>query len=129
MSIQTALARGRVMAESLMTDTCRIRRKTGETTSGGVITPTYATVYTGPCRVQARRIAPRGREVGEAYVVVERTELQLPVAVTGLLDGDVVDQIVSGTDGDLAARVYTLRGITAKTHDTKRACELIEVVS
>jgi hypothetical protein len=54
MSRETATLRGRQMAENGMVDACQIRRQTGETTTGGVITPTWTSLYDGPCRVQTQ---------------------------------------------------------------------------
>lgn len=129
MSIASAVERGRILAESLMQDTCTITRKTGEVVSGGVITPTYVQIYTGNCRIQARRVESQGSNVGEAYRLIERLELQLPVTVTGLAEGDVVTVTASALDPDLLGRVFAIRGVTAKTHLTYRRAELIEVTS
>jgi hypothetical protein len=129
MSIETALARGRAAAEALQVDACVIKRRTGETTSGGVITPTWSTLYTGKCRIQTRQLEGQGRDVGEAYVVLERREIQLPITATGLQEGDQATITASALDPDLVGRVYTIRTVTSKTHLTSRRAEIIEVTS
>lgn len=83
MSAASALARGRALAQSLMVDACLIERVTGQTTDDltGVVTPTYATTYTGVCKVQTSGSGAMGdrADVGEVAQVVLRIELQLPV--------------------------------------------------
>jgi hypothetical protein len=129
MSIEAALARGRAAAEALQVDTCVIKRKTGETTSGGVITPTLTTLYTGKCRVQIKSEAGAGQNVGEAYLVVERHEIQLPITVTGLQEGDSITITASTLDPDLVGRVYVIRDVLRKSHLTSRRVTVTEVTS
>jgi hypothetical protein len=131
MSIESALARGRAAAEALQVDTCVIKRKTGETTgAGGVITPAWTTLYTGQkCRVQSIALADQGTTVGEAYRIVKRPEVQLPIAVTGLLEGDVITITASVLDPDLVGRVYTVRDVLTKSQATARRVTVLELTS
>jgi hypothetical protein len=129
MSIESAIARGRAAAENLMVDACVITRKTGETTSGGVITPTLTTLYTGKCRVQVKSEAGAGQNVGEAFRVVERHEVQLPMTVTGLQEGDSIQVTASALDPDLVGRVYVVRDVLRKSHLTSRRVTVTEVTS
>lgn len=130
MSIVTAVLRGRALAEQLMVDTCVIRRKTGESTgAGGVITPTYSTLYTGICRVQSQPQTQTGTDVGEAYLVLERHEVQLPMSVTGLAEGDQITITASVLDPDLVGRVYAVRDVARKSHLTARRVTVLEVTS
>lgn len=129
MSLQSALARGRTAAEALMVDACTIRHKTGESASGGVITPTYSTLYNGKCRVQVRSEAGQGQNVGEAYLVVERHEVQLPMTVTGLREGDQITITASALDPDLVGRVYVVRDVVRKSHLTSRRVTVLEITS
>lgn len=123
MSAATALARGRALAEANMVDTCLIRRITSEITdpASGTITPTYATVYTGKCRVQQKEA--QGREetnVGQAYLIMLVVELQLPMSLTGLQVDDEVTITAAAHDPDLVGRVFTVRDLMHKTHATAR---------
>lgn len=129
MSIESAILRGRVAAEALMVDACTIRRKAGESTIGGVVTPTYSTLYTGKCRVQVKADAGQGQNVGEAYLVVERHEVQLPITVTGLQEGDRITITASALDPDLIGRVYAVRDVLRKSHLTSRRVTVLEVTS
>ena len=132
MSAQTVIVRGRRVAEALMVDACTIRRRTGEATdpSSGVITPTYgADLYSGKCRVQQRQLGGQGQNVGEAYVIVERYEVHLPMSVTGLLEGDQITITASALDPDLVDRVFIVRDVAAKSHLTARRVGVTEVTS
>lgn len=126
------IARGRRAAERLMVDECTIRRKTGEATdpNSGVITPTYgADLYSGKCRVQQRQAAGQEQNVGEAFVLVTRFEVQLPMSVTGLVEGDQITVTASALDPDLVGRVFTVRDVAAKSHLTARRVIVTEVTS
>lgn len=128
MSRESAALRGQVFAEQGMTDTVTITRKTGEVVSGGVITPTYAVVYTGKARLQQRSIVGSRSDIGQASVVVESREVQLPVSVNGLKEGDVVT-VVASQDGDAVGRVFVIRDVLAKSHLTSRRVTVTEVTS
>jgi uncharacterized protein YwlG (UPF0340 family) len=130
MSIGTAIARGRTAAEALMVDTCVIKRRTGQTTgAGGVITPTFTTLYTGKCRVQVKTAARQGGDIGQAYVVVEEREVQLPMTVTGLREGDQITITAAALDPDLVGRAYVVHDVVAKTQLTSRRATVLEVTS
>lgn len=129
MSIQTALARGRAAAEALMVDTCTITRTIGESTVGGVVTPTTSTIYSGKCRMQVRQETGAGQNVGEAFVVVQRLELQLPMSVPELREGDIVTMTAAALDPQLAGKTYAVRDAVAKTHLTSRRVTVLEVTS
>lgn len=131
MGVEQALARGRAAAARLMVDACTIERQTGETTTGGVITPTYSPVYTGKCRLQVQAEAGQGTDVGEAYRIVRRIVLSLPfvTATEQLLEGDRVTMTAASLDASLVGRRYTLRDVLAKTHATARRATLLEVTS
>jgi hypothetical protein len=128
--IQEAISRARQLAETLMVDACVITRQTGETTgAGGVITPTYSTLYTGKCRVQFKPMQGNGADVGEAYLLLVRREVQLPMSVTGLLEGDRITITASALDPDLVGKVYVVRDVEAKTHLSARRVTVLEVTS
>lgn len=130
MSRAALLARARAAATAGMADTCRIRRRTGESTTNdatGVVTPAYgADVYTGPCRVQARRETSSSSEVAEDRVVLLAMEVQLPMTVTGLAIGDEITVLTSATDPDLPGRLLLITSLAHKTDASARRVQVIE---
>lgn len=130
MSALSAAQRGQAAAERLMLDTCTIKRKTGETTSGGVVTPTWSTLFSNQkCKVQSVGLADQGTTVGEAFKIVKRPEVHLPVTVTGLQPDDVITITASALDPDLVGRVYVIRDVLAKSYATARRVNVLEVTS
>jgi len=133
MSAASLLARGRIAAEALMVDACVIRRVTGQTTDDltGAVAPTYSTVYTGPCKVQATggRTGGERVEVGEVAAVVDRLRLDLPVATSlAITHGDRVTITACTHDPDLVGMVATIHDPMGKSFGTARRL-LIERVS
>lgn len=122
MSSETVLARGRALAESLMVDTCTVRRITGQATdpNTGEVVNVYDPLYTGQkCRVQSRGNWGERKVLGQAGIVELTIEVQLPVSVTGLqATTDEVVITASAHDADLVGRVFLLRDIVSKTHGT-----------
>jgi hypothetical protein len=130
MSVEIAIQHGRAAAEALMVDACTIKHPTGETTgAGGVITATTSTLYTGRCRVQFKPMQGAGTDVGEAHLLLVRREVQLPMTVVGLREGDRITITASALDPDLVGKVYVVRDIEAKTHLTSRRVTVLEVTS
>lgn len=130
MSAASVLARGRAAAEALMVDTCLIQEVTGETTgTGGVVTPTYATVYSGACRIQQPDAQARQEDAGQAYLLMSRRQLQLPMSVTGVRADQRVTITASAHDPDLVGRVFVVRDEFAKSHATARRVGIEEATS
>lgn len=132
MSRESVLARGRAAAEIGMVDACVIRRKTGETEGpGGVMVMTWADVYTGKCRVQVSgRVQPGTMtDVGEAALVLQQHEVQLPISAEGILEGDRIEMTSSARDPDLIGRAYAVRTVLTKSEATSRRVTAIEVTS
>lgn len=132
MSRASVLARGQAAAEAGMLDACTIRRVTGSSTdpSTGVRTPTYATLYTGKCRVQQSLAQAAQHDAGEDYVLLLRLEVQLPVAGTEGLevnDETTIDAVVH--DQDLVGRVFLIRDLFHKSEPTARRVGCIERTS
>jgi hypothetical protein len=127
------LARGRAAAESLMVDTCTIRRQIGEQTNRdeGTTTPQWDTVYSGRCRVQQTQLgaASTPADPGEAAVRLLAFELQIPMAAIGLREGDVATIDTSVHDQDLPGRVLTVVGLAHKTHATSRRLQVQEIAT
>ena len=132
MSAASVLARGRAAAAALMVDTCLIRRRTGVPTDDltGQTSPTYATIYSGPCRMQAAGSGAMGirDEAGEAGVIVLRMELQLPVAGSdGVRRSDEATITASTNDPDLLNRTWRVRDLMHGTHKTARRLQVEEI--
>ncbi len=131
MSRATVLARGRAAAEAGMVDTCTIERQSGESTdpATGVVTPTVEQVYTGICRFQQRGSQAQQEDAGEAYILLQRAEIQLPVSATGIDVGDVITCTSAGRDPDLVGRVFRVRDLAYKTDATARRLQIQERTS
>ena len=129
MSATSVMLCGRVAAERLMVDACRIERITGQTTNTttGEVTDAVATIYSGKCRVQQRGRMSRPTDVGEAYVYQTLRELQLPMSVTGVEIEDIVTITASVYDLDAVGQAYYVRELWAKTHSTSRRIGIEEV--
>lgn len=130
MSAASVLARGRAAAEQLMVDACTIRRRTGETTgAGGYVTPTWDDLYSGKCRIQQATAQAQQQDPGEAYVLMLRLEVQLPMSVTGLEPEDEVTITASAHDPDLVGRVFLIRDLAHASHKTARRVQVVERTS
>jgi hypothetical protein len=112
-------------------DTCTIKRlNAGETTDAdGVITKTYTTLYTGACRVQQQQPYAERHDVGQAYRLLLRLEVQLPMTVTGLQPDDILTMATSLTDADLPGRVFVIRDLAHKTDASSRRVQCQEITS
>jgi len=111
------------MAESIMVDSCTVRRRTGTTTNPttGVVTPVYAVVRTSQkCRVQARGNWGEARDVGEAALVILALEVQFPMSVTDLQARDEITIDACVNDPDLVGRVLRVKDLHHKSHATSR---------
>lgn len=123
MSRASVLARGQAFAGAGFADACTIRRKTGTTTDdfSGTITPAYTTLYAGKCRVQQVTGIGRPHDVGEDFVLVQRIDVQLPVAGTaGLEVRDEVLITAAVNDADLVGRVFLVHDPAHKSEATAR---------
>lgn len=127
MSRTALLARAQAAAEAGMADTCTIRRLTGETTQrgSGDVTPTYADLYAGKCRVQQHQARADRQTPGQDQVLMLRLELQLPMSVTGLQVADEVTITVS-QDPDLIGRVFLVHDLAHKTDASARRMACVE---
>lgn len=128
MSRASVTRRGQRAAEAGMVDTCTVRRRTGSTTDRdtGASTPSYTTLYTGPCKVQNSRAEAGRADVGEDYLLLLRLEVHLPAAVTGLQAGDEIVITSAAIDADLPGRVFRIHDLAHKTWATARRVGVIE---
>jgi hypothetical protein len=108
-----------------------IRRKTGDTTDPdtGVVTPTYATVYTGKCKVQTFTNRELVKSGGEHEFINQRYEVDIPVSAVGVLVNDEITLDVATYDVDLVGRQYRVVGLMNKSLGTARRLGVEELVS
>jgi hypothetical protein len=64
---------------------------------------------------------------GETSVVVLRLEVQLPMTVVGLAEGDELVVTASAHDQDLVDRKFRIHDLAHKTHATARRVLVTEV--
>lgn len=127
--------RGRVVAESLMLDTGKAMRPTGETIYDPILQREVEQFddgfeFTSRCKVQTRNIQARDAEVGARTSVEVRTELHLPANTTPLETGDVWEftAIHPLSFAEVGQQVRVLAPV-AGSLKTARRYEVEEVVS
>ena len=128
------LSAGQTAAESLMTDTCTVRRATGAFTTDpntGAQTPVYADLFTSKCKVQARSLQALTAEAGGRTATTVRVELHLPLSADPVQTYDVAEITAVGalSDVQLLGREFTIAAPVAKSFATARRYEVEEVVS
>ena len=125
MSVASVLARGRVAAERLMTDTCTITRPGVRTwdAASGTYTQTSATVYTGKCRVRVLTPGDETAQAGEEQVSLWRYVVSVPLTVDPRLNDEVA--LDTSADATLVGRVLRVRQVTRGSQITARrmVCE------
>lgn len=141
MSLRTALNRGRRLAESLMIDQCLIRRQTALVTdpATGAVTATYEQIYPaaadiaagniGKCKVQTFTNRELFKDAGVHQFIVQRYEVDIPVAVVGVQPNDEVLMVASVFDPDLPGRNYRIVGLMNKSMATARRLGVEEVTN
>ncbi len=122
------LARGRAAAEAGMVDTCIIRRLLGETTDefSGEVVKNWDVLYTGKCRFQQPGDAVRATpdDVGQAYLLIQNSEVQLPISAEGIQIGDELTITAAARDPDLVGRVFLVRSLSYKTDASSRRLQV-----
>lgn len=97
-------------AESLMLDSCIVRRATGGQVTDpvtGVVSDEVITVHSGRCKVQSRTaVAAEPVAAGHKYTV-EQLMIHFPVGVNCQLD-DMVTVTAAGLDASLVGLVFRL---------------------
>ena len=134
--ISAALPELRQQAESLMTDTCVVRRvdpdaEPVQDPDTGTEAPAYADQFTSKCKVQHRTLVVRDEEAGGRTASTVRLELHLPVGAPAVQTGDVAEITAVGalSDMHLLGRKFTIAAPVAKSFATARRYEVEEVVS
>jgi len=130
MSASTLIARGRTAALALMQDACTVGHRSDSSVDPetGVITPTLATVYTGPCKVQQATPVANPSEVGEAAAFIGQLTLHLPVTDTtaAVQPDDLVTITTCLLDASLVGKTFRLRGPAHKSYATARRFPMVE---
>ena len=127
MSRASILAQGRAAAARGRSDTCLIERKTAETTGAtGLPVRTWTTVYEGACRLQTRGNWATSRDIGQAGVVINQAELQLPHDAEPAVN-DRVTITASLNDPHLVGEQFLIRGELPKSDATARRVMIQEV--
>lgn len=131
MALADVLARGRVAALQLMTDTVKVTRVTGSTwdESTGTTVPTVVVVYQGPGKFmmsEAQGAVARSEVQGQV-VTMQQPVLKLPIVAPSGAAGDpgavVTDDVCTvlvSLDGSLAGRVVRVTGLQVHTNSTQR---------
>jgi hypothetical protein len=130
--IDAALPELRRQAESMMVDTCTVEYVNPDAEPGwdegsGTSVPTYASRYTGKCRVQTTLTEPSNPDAGEREWTVESFTVSVPMSAVGFEVGDRVTITTSAFDADLVGGVFTVTGLAHKTHMTARRLRVQEV--
>jgi len=114
---------GRTLAESLMVDTVRIRRKSGTVWDDalGQNVPSYTTVYEGVCRLVLRSGVVRDVDAQSQLLGVQAPELHVPVSTAGVLPDDEFE-LLTGDDAGLTGRVA---GVFPQTFKTARRLPVV----
>lgn len=109
----SALSSGRRMAESRMTDSCKVFRleRSPVLDEGSGTYPTVeVVVFEGKCRVKHPTVAGRDAISGSQLVVVSQVEVHLPLSAVGVLPADVVRVTECPTRPDQVGREFTIDG-------------------
>lgn len=113
-------AEGRLAAESLMSDTLRITRKSAEPVTDpatGKVTYPSVTIYGGRGRIQSTGL--QGREVvtGGADFDISSFTVQVPFDVD-LHGDDEAEVLASRMDARMVGRTFRIDTVPRKTHAT-----------
>lgn len=105
------LGMGRAMAESRMTDSCKVFRLEKSSVMDEA-TGKYPTVeveiYAGKCRVKHPTVAGKDADTGSQLVVVSQVEVHLPLNAVGVLPSHTVRITASSTRPDQVGREFTV---------------------
>ena len=99
-----ALGMGQALAESLMVDTVRIRRKGGTPVPDpvtGELVYTYTTMYEGKCRLVLRSGITRDVDAQSQLLAVQGPRLDVPVSGSGDVKADDEFEILTAVDSEM----------------------------
>lgn len=137
--IDNVLSAGRGAAESLMLDTCRITRSSGEPVwdeGTGTYTPAAASLlYEGRCKVQTYQAFESTPEAGERRITIQRYYLHVPVQtnvapseVVKYQSGDDVEILTSAHNPALPGTRFVVQGAHDKSLQTAHRLLVDEVL-
>ena len=129
-SADELVARGRRVAEALMTDVVLVSRASGRPVTDpetGVVSVPSVEVYEGIGRVQGRATEAKTVDGVQVYVLSDLT-VQLPVSVEPVVD-DEVRVVESLTEPHLVGRTFRVKSAPRKSHATMTRCEAEEVAA
>lgn len=129
MTATSAVLQGRAAAESLMVDTCTIRRgvvRTFDQATSSYVATGGTVVYTGPCRVRPRDNADRVIDAPGEQVTLVPFVVSVPVTDVGFEVDDEVTITASQLDPALSGAVMRVRQPVVGSQLTARrlGCEL-----
>lgn len=128
-AILAALPELRRQAESLMTATATIYRKTGQSRDGVLVTALWTVAYEGRCKIQTYEPheQPVGTQTG-ASATVQRSQVHVPVGDYMPEPGDVV-KLTDSRDPHMIGRLWriTVRW-PAKEHATAYRAHVDELL-
>lgn len=128
--IEEVLAQGRALAGQLMVDACIIEAEGDRDTDrqNGEVTQTWATVYSGPCRLKKSTAMGERTTSGEGQVVILRPQLHLPIDGSQLVArGHRVTITACTFDPAAVGTRYKIRDEDHQTAVTARRLVLEEV--
>lgn len=113
MSVRSVLARGRASHLQLLVDVCAVKRVTGQVLDPDtdVLTPTYATIYSGACRLKAYRIG-RPTVAGDVSIELQRYEIHLPWNASTAVARDDVLTMTTTDDSWVVGRPLTVTDVS-----------------
>lgn len=126
MNVQHILNRGRQLAESLMTDQCRVTHMGKPVTDPetGLVAPAANTVYEGKCKVQtsgglaSENVEGSAAQTMGAVSLVWSLYVHFPYGTPGLRAGDVVEVTESANPLLAGRRLRLVSPQSEKTHAT-----------
>jgi len=128
-SIESLLMDGRIAAEALMVDSCRIERP-GEVVTdpdSGVVSPSHELVYEGRCKVQQTLAQSTDAEAGGAVFTVQGSRLDIPVGAGPVRTGDRVRMLSGVHNPALAGNVYRIVELFEKSWQTAQRVRVEEL--
>ena len=125
MSRAALVEQARAFAVQEWADTCTITRAVAATTdktTGATVATETLTVYTGICRLQQPPDqAATGTDQGEAYRLMTKRELQLPVVESAdVLPDDIVTITACALDPAAVGTDFTVRDDFSKSEASTR---------
>ena len=134
MTIQSILAGGQAVAESLMTDTCRVTRQAAaggslDPVTGLPVSPAPTVVFEGRCRLRTPAVSSFGsaRVAAGDQAVLVNPILSVPASAPPIRMDDRVEVLTSGTPA-LVGLVLAVSGLVPSSHMTAQRVQVTAVI-